>query len=99
MFLTLFRPMEFSIKFGRVKSEWSVVYIEGSQVIISKYCFTFFLANGADPEEMSQLRHFIWVFTFCESTHLGVSNLQRLNQYPTLYKLTILHALVNFISG
>ena len=28
--------MEFSIKFDTVKSGWSIVYIEGSQVIVSK---------------------------------------------------------------
>ena len=30
------RPMELSIKFSTVKPGWSIVYIEGSQVIISK---------------------------------------------------------------
>ena len=36
---TLFRPMDVSIKFVTVKSGWSIIYIEGSQVIISKkYC-------------------------------------------------------------
>ena len=35
--LTLFVPMEFAIKFDTVKPGWSVVYIEGSQVIISKF--------------------------------------------------------------
>ena len=34
--LTLFEPMECSIKFGTVKSGRSIVYIEGSQIIISK---------------------------------------------------------------
>ena len=32
------------------------------------------LANGADSDEM---QHFIWVFTVCKSTHLGVSGIQR----------------------
>ena len=31
--LTLFRPMDFSIKFDMFKSGWSIVYIEGLQVI------------------------------------------------------------------
>ena len=51
--------MEFPIKFDTVKSGWSIVYIEGSQVIISKK-YTLFLslkinsvlANRADPDEM-----------------------------------------------
>ena len=39
----LFRPMEFSIQLHTIKSEWSIVYIVGSQVIISKnICFSFF---------------------------------------------------------
>ena len=34
--------MEFSIKFDILKSGWSIVYIEGSQVIISnRYCISF----------------------------------------------------------
>ena len=32
--------MEFSIKFDKVQSGWSIVYSEGSQVIISK-CIVF----------------------------------------------------------
>ena len=40
-----------------VKSGWSIVYIEWSQVIIKKYIFLslkidFALANSADPDEM-----------------------------------------------
>ena len=39
---TLCRPIEFSIKFHTFKSGWSIVYIERSQVIISKkYCISF----------------------------------------------------------
>ena len=40
---TLFRPVEFSIKLHTIKSGWSIVYIEGSQVIISKKILYFFL--------------------------------------------------------
>ena len=52
------RPSDFSTKFDIVKSGWSVVYIEGSHVVISK-CIVFLslktdfaVANSADPEEM-----------------------------------------------
>ena len=39
--LTLLRPMDFFIKFDTVKPGWSIVYIEGSQVVISKkYCIS-----------------------------------------------------------
>ena len=35
-------PMEFPIKFDKVKLGWSILYIEGSQDIISKkYCISF----------------------------------------------------------
>ena len=38
--LTLFRSMEFSIKLHSIKSGWSILHIEGSQVIVS-YFFSF----------------------------------------------------------
>ena len=49
--LTLFVPMEFSIKFDTVKSGWSIVfYIEGSQVKISnKKCYISFSEDGFCP--------------------------------------------------
>ena len=49
--------MECSIKSNKVKSGWSIVYIEGSKVIISIKCISFsedqfILANSADHDEM-----------------------------------------------
>ena len=50
--------MEFLIKFDTVKSGLSIVYIEGSQIIIStKIVFlslkiSFVLVNSVDPDEM-----------------------------------------------
>ena len=49
--------MELSIKFDTVKSEWSIVYIEGLQVIISNIIFLSLkidsvLENSAGPDEM-----------------------------------------------
>ena len=43
--------MEFPIKFGTVKSGWSIVYMEGSPVIIWLFFFLriFVLANSEDP--------------------------------------------------
>ena len=36
------RPIDFSIKFNTIKTGWSTVYIEGSQVIMSKHnCISF----------------------------------------------------------
>ena len=71
--LTLFRPMEFSTKLHTIKSRWSIVYIKGSKVIISKDIIwlslkiKFVLANSADPDEMPFfLRCFIRFFTVCK---------------------------------
>ena len=67
--------MEFSIKLYTIKSRWSIISTEGSQVIISKnYRFSFFkidfvLANSTDCDEMPQNVAF----------HLG---LHRLMKYP-----------------
>ena len=50
--------MEFSIKLNLIKSGWSIVYIEGSQIIIPPKIMFFILkmaivlANSADPDEM-----------------------------------------------
>ena len=58
--LTFFGPMEFPIKFETFKSGWSIVYIEGSEAIISKkkkkflsLKIDFVLANSADSDEIS----------------------------------------------
>ena len=54
-------------------SGWSIVYIEGSQFIISpKYCINFsedllFLCKYV------MLHYFIWVLTVCKSTYLSSS--------------------------
>ena len=50
--------MEFSIKLHTIRSGWSIVYIEGSQVINSNKHFIsfsedFVFVNSADPDEMS----------------------------------------------
>ena len=50
--------MEYSIKFDTVKSGWSIIYIEGLQVIISKHIvflsleIHFVSANNAGSDEM-----------------------------------------------
>ena len=59
--------MAFSVKIQTLKSEWSVVYIEGSQDSIPKHVFlSLKIANSKDPDEMPHLKcsimwHFIWV--------------------------------------
>ena len=48
--------MEYSTKLPTIKSGWSIVYIERSQVVISKNCIflplkiDFVLAKSADPD-------------------------------------------------
>ena len=74
--------MGLSINFDTDKSGWSIVYIEGLQITISKKILYFLslkiefvLANSADPDFMW---HFIWVFTVCHSTSLGFLDLEGL---------------------
>ena len=48
----------------------------------NKNCITFFenrfcLTNSVDTDEMLNIRNFICVFNVCQSTHLGVTGLQR----------------------
>ena len=57
--LALLRPVEFPIKFDTVRSGWPIVYIEGSQGIISKKNNVFLslkinsvLANSIDCDEL-----------------------------------------------
>ena len=40
----------------------------------------FTLTNSEDPDERP---HFIWVFTVCKSTHLGVTRIQRVKHVFT----------------
>ena len=76
--------MEFSLKLYTMKSRWSIVHIEGSQVIISKkYCIYFFKDQFCLSKQCTTLmkccivRLFIRVYIVCQSTRLGVSGLQR----------------------
>ena len=47
----------------------------------------FVLANSVDPDEMPQtMWHFIWVFTICQSIHLGVTGKKRNKTYLFLNK-------------
>ena len=76
--LTLFRQMEFTIKLHTRKAGGSIVYTDGSKVIISKNFLSpmidFVCANSVDPDEML---HFIWVVAVCQSTHLRFKSLHR----------------------
>ena len=75
--------MEFSIKFDTFMSEWCIIYIEVSRVIVSTdigFSFSkgrYSLKNSADLMKWRIVRHFIWVFTDCPGTCLDISGLQR----------------------
>ena len=55
---------------------WFSVYINGSQVRISKIVFA--LANSVDPDEMPQHVAFHLRFHYCSSITLGVTSIQRI---------------------
>ena len=70
--------MGFPIKFDSVKSGWSIVYIEGSQVIISQkyyisFSLRFCLSNSADPNQGSY-RQVLVKFKEFSSTSKRLSN-------------------------
>ena len=72
--------MKYSIKVDTVKSGWSIIYIEGSQVIISKHIIFlsqmiyFDLANNAGSDDMLLYAAFHLGFHCLKSTRLGVSS-------------------------
>ena len=84
--------MEFSIKFYTYKS---IVYIEGSQVILSKKIIIFLslkidyvLANSADPDEMPHYSAFHQGLDCCQSTCLcGFLVFKELRQPKFLFML------------
>ena len=47
-------------------------------LFLKTYIFT--ITNSEDPDEMQHMLHFIWVFTVCKNTRLGVSRLQRVKK-------------------
>ena len=72
--LTLCRPMDFTIKLDIINSGWSIVYIEGSQVIIYIIIFlsmkkhvVFAIVYSEDSGEMLQYAAFL----------LGLNGLQK----------------------
>ena len=73
MVASTFNPFKTNGTFHTIKSGWSIVYIEGLHVIISKNDYIYFfeyqfvLANSADPDEMPPYGSF-WVFTVCQIT-------------------------------
>ena len=75
--------MEFSRKLHTIKSGWSIVYIEGLQVIDFQqilYLFLWRLILALQTVQTlmncSIMLYFIWIFTASHSTHLGVSGIK-----------------------
>ena len=78
--LTLFRRMEFPIMFDTIKSRWPIVYIDESQILISKINIVFLslkidfvLANGANPDEMPTYVAFHLALHYLSKYPLGLA--------------------------
>ena len=75
--------MKFPIKINTVYSEWSILYVEGSQVILSKTYYIsfseidFVLISSADPIEMPQYA-LLHLGLHCLPKYCG-SRIQRVN--------------------
>ena len=67
------------MQFKGSKIEFSKLYIFLSVNVVVT------LVNTADPDEMQQMLHFIWVFTVCQSTHLAVSSIKRVKRPYNTY--------------
>ena len=96
--LTLFKPMEFSIKLHTKKSRWS---IEGSQVIISKkpifvsLKIDFVLTSNANPDEIT---HEVIKLFPC-STHMSTKFILRINvKMPTIVGILTFISRINTTS-
>ena len=69
--------------------------IEASHVIISRYMHILYISmkidyvleNSADPDQMPHKRHFLLVFTVCQSTCFGDFFLKGLIRRVTLYQV------------
>ena len=79
---SLLGPMEFSIKLHTIKSEWFIVSWGVTGYNFQKYCISFsedqfWFSKQHRLMKCCIVRHFIWVFTVCQSTCLGVCSHQR----------------------
>ena len=76
--LLVFNPFQtngISINLHKIRSGWSIVYIEGSQAIIAPKNIVFFSLK---------IPHYVafqWVFTVCHSICLRVSSPKRVNSF------------------
>ena len=93
-----YTTLQHTIKFDTVRFGWSIVYIDGSHVIISKNVFLslkidFVYANSADPDEMPQSVAFhLGNFTICfedrTKTHPTITQSGPYQKHPYTKKNT-----------
>ena len=76
IYFTLIRPIFFHVKFDRVKLGWSIVYIEGLQVIVSKKVLFFFLRNKSDASRKYPAKIFLHRSTCTEKLFVEASETQ-----------------------
>ena len=87
--------LDFFIISDTVKSGWS---INLSQVVISKNKFFFSgLTNNGDLMKCRIMRHFIWVFTVCQSIRLRGSDLKRVNTTIMLFNISLKCSALSFL--
>ena len=74
--------------FLKTKTRLFIIKMLNNNGTIQKYCFSFsdcrLILSSQTVQTLMKcciMQHFIWVFTVCQSTHLGVSFLQRVNPY------------------
>ena len=71
--------MDSSLFFDTLDMGWSIVHIEESHAVISKYKLSlkivYVFGNSVDPDEMLHYVAFHLGFTVCQSTHLGVTSM------------------------
>ena len=79
--------MDSPIWFYTINLGWFIVYVKGSQVIISKLRCILVSEGFFSPCQTVQtlmkclmVWHFIWIFTVCHSTCSGVSSVQRVDK-------------------
>ena len=79
--LTLYAQMDYSFWFGKVQMyTWcgSLCILRGHglnfeiNILFLSLKIYFVLANSVDTDEMPHYAAFIWVYTACQSTYLGV---------------------------
>ena len=69
----------FFLLLDTINSRRTIVYIEGSQVLISTFLWRLFLSSQT-LLKCRRMRQLIFVFTVWHNTHLGVTSIQRIEK-------------------